>query len=159
MLNITKKFEFECAHMLNNHKGDCKNLHGHSYKLEITIEGNPIEDITNEAYGMLIDFKNLKNIVKAYILDYFDHAYVYNNHAGPKAASIEIANILKKNNMKTVDFDGEPTCETMSKFFFNELDYVFDLNGYTNFKIQKVKLYETSGSFAEYTRPEVKVDA
>ncbi|WDC84441.1 6-carboxytetrahydropterin synthase [Caloramator sp. mosi_1] len=53
MLTVSKEFNFEAAHMLSEHQGDCKNLHGHSYKMIVEVTG----DIKN---GMVIDFKDLK---------------------------------------------------------------------------------------------------
>lgn len=65
---ITKEFTFDAAHKLSNHKGKCKNLHGHTYKLHVTIKGKPNGD------GMIIDFSDIKNIVKKYILEKLDHS-------------------------------------------------------------------------------------
>lgn len=155
MLLITKKFEFECSHLLNNHKGACRNLHGHSYKLEVTIAGEPIVDISHPAYGMLIDFKDLKRIVDIYIIDQFDHAYVYNSNIGKCSASHRVAEVCELFDMKRVCMYNEPTCENMAKLFFTMLDDAFNKHQIFNFKLYKIKLYETAGSFAEYVRPEV----
>ena len=68
MISITKKFEFEAAHMLPNHKGKCKNLHGHRYELEVTVRG-PIN-----SEGMVMDFSDLKEMVNELVIDRFDHS-------------------------------------------------------------------------------------
>ena len=63
-IRITKEFSFEASHALYRHDGLCKNVHGHSYKLHVTIIGNPIEESKNVKFGMIIDFSDLKKIVK-----------------------------------------------------------------------------------------------
>lgn len=70
-IRITKQFKFEAAHFLPNHKGACNRLHGHSYLLEISLEGYPKE--TGPETGMVMDFGNLKQIVHREIIDKMDH--------------------------------------------------------------------------------------
>lgn len=67
MITVTKIFTFDSAHHLPFHKGKCKNLHGHTYKLEVTVCGRPDEN------GMLIDFGDLKKIVSEKIIEKYDH--------------------------------------------------------------------------------------
>ena len=80
MIRITKKFDFETGHALYGYDGKCKNIHGHSYKLFVTVQGTPITDTTHVKYGMVIDFTDLKKIVKEEIVDKFDHATVFNKN-------------------------------------------------------------------------------
>ena len=63
-IRITKQFTFETGHALYGYDGKCKNVHGHSYKLSVTVIGTPIDDQANVKYGMVIDFGDLKKIVK-----------------------------------------------------------------------------------------------
>ena len=63
-IRITKQFNFETGHALYGYDGKCTNVHGHSYKLSVTVIGKPIEDTCNVKYGMVIDFGDLKKIVK-----------------------------------------------------------------------------------------------
>ena len=79
-IRITKQFSFETAHALHGYDGKCKNLHGHSYKLDVTVMGSPISDASDPKYGMVIDFGDLKKIVKEDIVDVFDHATVFNKN-------------------------------------------------------------------------------
>ena len=81
---ITKEFTFDAAHKLINHKGKCKNLHGHTYKLQVTIKGKPNGD------GMIIDFSDIKNIVKTSIIEKLDHAYLNEIIQQPTAENIII---------------------------------------------------------------------
>lgn len=67
---ITKSFTFDAAHKLIHYDGKCENLHGHTYKLQVSLKGEPDED------GMLIDFTELKAIVEERVLDVLDHAYI-----------------------------------------------------------------------------------
>ena len=68
-IRITKEFTFETAHALYGYDGKCKNIHGHSYKLAVTVIGTPITDPTNVKMGMVIDFGDLKSIVKEEVVD------------------------------------------------------------------------------------------
>ena len=63
IIRITKKFDFETGHALYGYDGKCKNIHGHSYKLFVTVQGTPITDTSHVKYGMVIDFTDLKKIV------------------------------------------------------------------------------------------------
>ena len=81
-IRVTKEFTFEMAHALWNYDGPCKNVHGHSYRLFVTLIGEPINDINNAKYGMVIDFGDLKRIVKREVVDKFDHTVVVSDKAG-----------------------------------------------------------------------------
>lgn len=76
-MRITKEFNFEAAHILPWHKGLCQNLHGHSYKLFVTIEG-PLNK-----NGIIMDFGDLKKIVQKKIIDKYDHSYLNNYFENP----------------------------------------------------------------------------
>ncbi|MGB0173243.1 MAG: 6-pyruvoyl trahydropterin synthase family protein, partial [Flavobacteriaceae bacterium] len=74
IIRVTKSFSFETGHALYGYDGLCKNVHGHSYKLHVTVVGRPIDDQNHVKNGMVIDFKDLKTIVKSEVVDVFDHA-------------------------------------------------------------------------------------
>ena len=78
MIRITKIFTFETAHVLYNYDGKCKNMHGHSYKLFVTVKGTPINDINDVKNGMVVDFGDIKKIVKEEIVDVWEHAVLLN---------------------------------------------------------------------------------
>ena len=59
MIRITKIFTFETAHVLYNYDGKCKNMHGHSYKLFVTVKGIPINDLDHPKNGMVVDFTQI----------------------------------------------------------------------------------------------------
>ena len=65
-IRITKQFNFETGHALYGYDGKCRNVHGHSYKLSVTVSGTPIDDSSHVKFGMVIDFTDLKKIVKGH---------------------------------------------------------------------------------------------
>lgn len=106
-IRITKEFNFEMAHALFGYDGPCKNVHGHSYQLSVTLKGKSIVDPGNPKLGMVIDFTDLKKIVKP-IVDELDHATILN-------ATTEHKQLAEKNLLfsKLVLVDYQPTCENM----------------------------------------------
>ena len=68
--SVTRTFTFEAAHQLPWHEGKCRNLHGHSYRLEVTVEG-PIGD-----HGIVVDFADIKRVVERDVIDAYDHRYL-----------------------------------------------------------------------------------
>ncbi len=99
-ISISKKFSFEAAHNLPLHDGKCKNLHGHSYVLEVFVSGL----VQNEGpkIGMVMDFSDLSKIVKEKIIDIWDHKYLNDIVAFPTTAenlAQEIFKILENENL------------------------------------------------------------
>ena len=80
-VRVTKIFRFEMAHALWGYDGLCKNIHGHSYVLKVTVIGIPIEDQSDKKLGMVIDFGDLKRVVNKNIVDVFDHSVILNKNA------------------------------------------------------------------------------
>ena len=96
-IRITKEFKFEMAHALKGYDGPCKNIHGHSYELSVTISGKPINDENNPKLGMVMDFGELKQIIKREVVDLFDHALVLNN-----SMDTDLLKSLSKNFEKVI---------------------------------------------------------
>ncbi len=138
-MEITKKFEFEMAHLLSNHPALCQNLHGHSYKLFVTVESGQLVN------GMIIDFKDLKFLVEDAIISKLDHAFAYNENTDDEFEK-EIAEVVKKHNKKYFAFPFRTTCENMANWIFGKL---MNLVKDTNITISKITLFETSGSYCE----------
>lgn len=141
-IRITKQFNFETGHALYGYDGKCKNVHGHSYKLSVTVIGMPIHDIANVKYGMVIDFGDLKTIVKSEIVDVFDHATVFNKNT----PHIELANELKKRGHNVILVDYQPTSEMMLLDFANKIKRRLP----ETIKLHSLKLQETGTSHAEW---------
>ena len=108
-IRITKEFKFETGHALFGHDGLCKNIHGHSYKLSITLKGKPIEDPSSVKFGMLMDFSDLKAIVNKLIVKPYDHATVLNVNSPHK----ELADYMEKEGQKIKRVQYQPTSEMM----------------------------------------------
>ena len=129
------------AHALWNYDGPCKNIHGHSYKLFVTVSGAPIQDENNVKYGMVVDFKELKAIVKNHVIEVLDHSLVvYKNAEGESLDSV------KKMYKKVFVFDFQPTCENLiihiAETIISKLA--------TGLSLHSLKLYETATSYAEW---------
>tara|TARA_R110002167_G_scaffold158880_6_gene354244 strand:- start:10783 stop:11232 length:450 start_codon:yes stop_codon:yes gene_type:complete len=141
-IRITKQFTFETGHALYGYDGKCRNVHGHSYKLSVTVIGKPIEDLSNVKLGMVIDFGDLKKIVKEEIVDEFDHATVFNKNT----PHIELANELKTRGHKVILADYQPTSENMVIDFSAKIKARLP----HNIALHSLKLQETETSFAEW---------
>lgn len=141
-IRITKQFSFETGHALYGYDGKCKNVHGHSYKLSVTVIGKPITDRSNVKFGMVIDFSDLKKIVKEEIVDQFDHATVFNE----TTPHIELANELKTRGHHVILVDYQPTSENMVVDFSQRISSRLP----SDIKLFSLKLQETESSFAEW---------
>lgn len=108
-VRITKEFTFETGHALYGYDGKCRNVHGHSYKLAVTVIGTPINDPNNVKHGMVIDFTDLKKIVKEEIVDPYDHATVFNKNT----PHLELAKELSERGHDVILADYQPTSEMM----------------------------------------------
>jgi len=140
MTTVTKTVKFDAAHVLTNHQGLCKNLHGHTYRVDVSVTQDEADD-----RDMVIDFKDLKRLATETICDRFDHAFVYNTES---AGEREIAAVVEKNGMRTVAIPFRSTAENLAKLFYNDLKS--RLPG-----LSVVKVWETAESCAEY-REELK---
>ncbi len=146
-VRITKQFNFEMAHALHNYDGPCKNIHGHSYELYVTVIGEPINDVESHKNGMLIDFGDLKQLVKKNIVDELDHALVLYS----KTPNYQITFLKNQfSNIKMLDY--QPTSENMLIDFSNRLKKLLP----SNIKLHSLKLRETNTSYAEWYQEDNK---
>ncbi|SHI82825.1 6-pyruvoyltetrahydropterin/6-carboxytetrahydropterin synthase [Mesonia phycicola] len=141
-IRITKQFNFETGHALYGYDGKCKNVHGHSYKLNVTVIGQPINDANHVKFGMVIDFGDLKKIVKEEIVDKFDHATVFNKNT----PHLELAKELQKRDHSVILVDYQPTSEMMVIDFAEKIKSRLP----ENIQLHSLKLQETETSFAEW---------
>ncbi|GLB53470.1 6-carboxytetrahydropterin synthase QueD [Neptunitalea chrysea] len=141
-IRITKQFSFETGHALYGYDGKCKNVHGHSYKLSVTVIGTPISDTTNAKCGMVIDFGDLKKIVTEEIVDVFDHATVFNKNT----PHVELAEELAKRGHNVLLVDYQPTSEMMVIDFAKKIKSRLP----KNIKLFALRLQETDSSYAEW---------
>jgi 6-pyruvoyltetrahydropterin/6-carboxytetrahydropterin synthase len=141
VIRVTKEFGFEMAHVLWNYDGPCRNVHGHSYRLFVTLSGIPFEDPDNPKNGMVIDFTDLKRIVKDEIISVFDHSVVVN-----KRYEQEKRDMFLKLFGNTVLVDYQPTCENLVADFAVRLIPLLP----QKVKLHSLRLYETATSYAEW---------
>ena len=141
-IRITKEFSFETGHALYGYDGKCKNVHGHSYKLSVTVIGVPISDRSHVKFGMVIDFSDLKKIVKEEIVDHFDHATVFNQ----TTPHIELANELINRGHHVILVDYQPTSENMVVDFAQKIKDRLP----KNIELHSLKLQETETSYAQW---------
>ena len=138
-IRLTKEFKFEMAHALKGYDGLCRNIHGHSYELLVTVTGVPVSDKTSAKLGMVMDFSDLKRIVRNSIIDEFDHALVLNRE------SADDFNVDSEMFGRTILVDYQPTSENML------IDFVARLKDKmpANVKLHHLLLRETVTSYAE----------
>ena len=141
-ISITKEFSFEAAHALRGYDGPCRNIHGHSYKLSVTVSGTPIADPGSSKKGMVMDFSDLKAIVKKAIIDPLDHALILPSDSEIRQ-SIEESGTFSK--VHVVDY--QPTSENMLLDFASTLKSLLP----AGVVLKSLRLRETATSFAEWT--------
>lgn len=129
------------AHALYGYDGPCKNIHGHSYQLSVTVIGETNSESKNSKQGMVMDFSDLKKIVETSVINKFDHTLVLNENSPHK-------NFVKENLLigKVVLVNYQPTSENLlidfAKIIQNNLPAPATLH--------HLKLRETPTSFAEW---------
>ena len=141
IVRVTKEFRFEMAHALWNYDGLCRNIHGHSYILYVTIKGQPIADKENIKCGMVMDFGDLKKIVNQAIVQEMDHSLVINETSHHE-------HLLKTEQMfdRRHILNYQPTCENMVIDFSERIKKLLP----ENVKLHSIRLYETATSYAEW---------
>lgn len=140
-VRVTKEFRFEMAHALWNYDGPCRNVHGHSYRLYVTVIGEPINSQTDPKHGMVIDFGDLKKIVKTTIINKFDHSVVISKEA-PHHLLQNIEQMFEKYDV----MEYQPTCENLVVDFAGRLIEKLP----ENLKLFSLRLVETNTSYAEW---------
>ena len=136
MTTVTKTVKFDAAHVLTNHAGLCRNLHGHTYRVDVSVEQE-----TGDRSDMVIDFKDLKALLTETVCERFDHAFIYNTASD---AEREIAEVVARHGMRTVAMPFRSTAENLARHFFGELKA--KLPG-----IKSVRVWETADSCAEFS--------
>ncbi len=140
-IRITKAYKFDMAHALPGHDGLCKNIHGHSYELLVTLIGEPISDPDSPKNGMVIDFKDLKGIIKGLIVEELDHSLILRRDTSP-----ELLEMMKNNYERIVLVDFQPTSENMIIDFAHRIRQALP----SNVRLHHLKLWETVTSYTEW---------
>jgi 6-pyruvoyltetrahydropterin/6-carboxytetrahydropterin synthase len=142
MIHLTKEFSFESAHALWGYDGKCREIHGHSYRLFVTIKGEPIADEQSPKLGMVMDFGELKAIVAREITDRLDHSFVMRRTEQAEALAAAMGSQFT--NVVLVDY--QPTCENMLIDFAARLKAALP----EGVKLHSLRLHETATSYAEW---------
>jgi len=140
-IRLTKKFSFEMAHALIHHDGLCRNLHGHSYKLHVTIQGTITHNGIDTEQGTMVDFAKIKQIVNDCIISKYDHALVLDEHI-----PVELLRSLQKQFERIIVMPCQPTVENLLSQFVQLLKNKFS----QGVSLYSVLLQETENSFAEW---------
>ena len=141
MFYITKIFHFEAAHALNGYDGKCRNIHGHSYEMRVTVKGMPLNEPGNPKNGMVIDFHDLKTIVNQEVIEKLDHSFIIGNNM-PK----NFVEITKQNFDKVVELPYQPTTENMLADFAQRIKRRLP----QHVELYSVTLQETRDNIAEW---------
>jgi 6-pyruvoyltetrahydropterin/6-carboxytetrahydropterin synthase len=142
MIQVTKEFSFEMAHALEGHDGACSRIHGHSYRLWVTVGGVPSSDVSSPKQGMVVDFGDLKRIVGEEIIARFDHAFVIRR----TAANSSLVDALAAHYQGVRIVDWQPTSENLVVEFVRAIRAKLP----TGVTLRAVKLSETATSYAEW---------
>jgi 6-pyruvoyltetrahydropterin/6-carboxytetrahydropterin synthase len=133
MTTVTKEVTFDAAHLLTGYEGLCRNLHGHTYRLGVSVCA-AIDDS-----GMVVDFKRLKALMHSEITDRFDHAYMYDETSETES---ELAAFLSARGLRVVALPCATTAENLARYFFERLS--------AHVPVSAVRVHETPTSCAEY---------
>lgn len=140
-IRITKEFRFEAAHALKGYDGPCRNVHGHSYELSVTILGTPIADPNSAKNGMLMDFGDLKRLIKTNIVNPLDHALLLNaDDSGQELSK------LGEPFTNIVYVPYQPTSENLLLDFSGRIKELLPFG----VKLHSMRLRETANSYAEW---------
>lgn len=141
IIRVTREFSFEMAHVLKGYDGPCRNVHGHSYRLFVTVRGEPLNDSRSSKNGMVMDFTDLKEIVLKTIIERFDHSVVISSDfAGEKKKMMADA----FGNAVIVGY--QPTCENLVTDFARMLKNSLP----AGVRLHSLRLCETAKSYAEW---------
>jgi len=140
-IRITKEFSFEAAHALKGYDGPCRNIHGHSYHLSVTVTGTPVAKPGSPKRGMVMDFSELKKIMKSEVIDRMDHALIL-----PSDLDIRELQKMGEPFSKIIVVEYQPTTENLLADFAGRISKALP-QGVTLFSL---KLRETATSYAEW---------
>ena len=146
IIRLTKEFSFEAAHALDGYDGPCRAVHGHSYRLFVTVKGEPLAAAGDPKQGMVMDFGVLKSIVAEEIIARYDHALVLERSAATDA----LRAMLREQFRNVVEVDYRPTCENMLADFAARIAPQLP----QGVALAALRLYETASSYAEWIAEE-----
>ena len=147
MLTITRKLEFDAGHRIPDHRSQCRNLHGHRYVLEITLQGDIVETEGAPDRGMVMDFADVKSLAMEHLVNRWDHAFLVYTGDTPVRTFLD-----SMPGHKTVVLDRIPTVENLAAIAFETLAAVYDAHYGVNLRLARVRLFETPNCWADFAR-------
>lgn len=142
VIRLTKEFSFEMAHALPGYDGACSQIHGHSYRLFVTVAGEPENDPSSPKFGMVMDFGELKRIVNTLVTDRYDHTLMLRDMEESK----EVIATLSRHYTRIVPVDYQPTCENLIVRFADAIRAALP----AGVSLHSLRLHETANSYAEW---------
>jgi 6-pyruvoyltetrahydropterin/6-carboxytetrahydropterin synthase len=147
VLSITRKLEFDAGHRIPDHRSQCRNLHGHRYVLEITLEGELVDVEGAPDRGMVMDFADVKALANEHLVNVWDHAFLVFE------GDTQVRGFLDSMpGHKTVVLDRIPTVENLALIAFGILSKVYDQHYGVDLRLKRVRLYETPNCWADAER-------
>lgn len=136
MYFLKTEHSFDSAHFLQGYDGKCRNIHGHRWRVVVTIQSESLKDSKQER-GMILDFGDFKQDLKT-MIDFYDHALLIEKDS----LSNKLYEALLEENFKLIELPFRPTAENMAKFFYDELS--------KQYRVDLVEVYETPNNCASY---------
>jgi 6-pyruvoyltetrahydropterin/6-carboxytetrahydropterin synthase len=144
MISVTRRLEFDAGHRIPDHRSQCRNMHGHRYVLEITLEGDVIDAPGASDNGMVMDFSDIKAIAMEHLVDRWDHAFLV--HEGDTAVRAFLESLP---GHKTVVLDRIPTVENLVRIAFDILAPHYHRQYGGDMRLARLRLYETPNCWAD----------
>ncbi len=144
---IVKQIEWDMGHRVLNHNSKCKNIHGHRYKMEVSLEGDIISEVGNSSEGMVLDFADVKSIAMKYVHDILDHGFMV------WEKDEKLVNFFKENpELKKIVVPFTSTAENIAKWVFVQLDDKYTDVFKTGLKLKSIRLWETPTGYVVCNR-------
>lgn len=140
-IRVTKQFDFEMAHVLSGYDGLCSNIHGHSYKLDVTVTGEIFQKPGHPKNGMVMDLGDLKDIVQTHVIDKLDHTFMVSNAVPPDSLAG-----LRKNTKRLLEVNFQPTSENIALYIAGILKQILP----AAVSLFSIRLAETARSYVEW---------
>lgn len=116
MLTVAKTVAFDAAHLLTGHGGQCRNLHGHTYR--VTVELGNVPPLPGQPEDMVMDFKELKAVLNEEIVAPCDHAFLCDTQSDVER---DIAATLRRHGLRVYELPHRSTSECLAAHFFGKL--------------------------------------
>ena len=145
MIEVTKIIEWDMGHRVPNHKSKCRNPHGHRYRLEVTVGGPLIDTEGASDQGMVIDFGDIKEVIKSQVHDVLDHGFMVYEGDDTMKPALDAMNAAGSDFL-VISVPFIPTAENIVRWCFEQIQPQLP----EQVEVTKLRLYETPNSWADY---------